>query len=51
MNWKFALLYIVIFMTIRIILDYCIGWHITNITIFVAIFGSLIFGYLERDKK
>lgn len=51
MNWKIALLWLLIFMTTRIILSYCIDWHITHETIAVAVVGSLIIGFLERNRN
>jgi hypothetical protein len=48
MNWKIAFLSLLIFMSIRLILSP--WWPITYITVIVAIVGSLIVGFIERDR-
>jgi len=50
-NWKFTLIFFASFMTIRLILFYCVDWQITNITVIISIVMSLIFGVIERDRR
>lgn len=51
MNWKYALIWLLFYMIFRLILSYFGGWNITQATLIVAIVGSLIFGYVERNKE
>jgi len=50
MNWKYAFIFFLVFIIIRILLSYFIFWLITPATFIVGIFVALIMGYIERDR-
>ena len=50
MNWKFAFIFLVIFIITRMLLSHFAGWSITPATYVVGAIASLIFGYIERNR-
>lgn len=48
MNWKLAFILALIYLITRLIISP--WWPITYITVIVAIVGSLVFGFLHRNR-
>ena len=50
MNWKYAFIFFVLFLTTRILLSYFICWLITPTTFIIGISAALIYGYIVRNR-